>query len=155
MRRRPTAYRKHVADHASDPTPITIRPYDAIEPVIVFGEQLEIAMELVAAGTLAKGRLALVAVDNLADVLLHRHAERAFDRTEGSWWYRRRKYANNERERIRKSFARILKLAQSRADAPFGRHVDPILSASDAATFRVAHNYRNGVITRTVTTPRS
>jgi len=64
------------------------RQYDAIDRLIVFGEQLEVAVELLTAGTLAKARMALVAVDNLADLLLPQHADPVFLSGEGSWWYR-------------------------------------------------------------------
>lgn len=123
----------------------TAQPYGEVDRVIVFAQMLEAAMQLLAAETLAKDRLALIAVDNLADLLLHRHADRVFDSGEGSWAFPRRQFSRRERHRIRKNFAAMLRLAQARADAPWGRDVDPILSEDDAKIVRVAHAYRNGV----------
>jgi hypothetical protein len=121
------------------------RSYGEIDRVIVFGELLGVAMELLAAETLTKDRLALVAVDNLADLLLHRHAERMFESSEGSWWSSRRKFSSRERHVIRKNFDRLLRLAQVHAEAPWGRDVKPILTEDDGTLVRVAHSYRNGV----------
>lgn len=129
------------------PTDFSIRSgaYDTIGRSLLVGEQLALALELVDADSLPKARLALVAVDNLADLLLHRHAERVFESSEGSHLFPRKQYSNDERERIRASFDRMARLAQKQTDAPWGRSVEAILDQADAAVFKVAHRYRNNI----------
>ena len=74
-------YRRSVTDLASAIE--GLQDYDAIERFVTFAEQLDVAADLVRADTLPKARMALVAVDNLADLLLHRHAERVSRRANG------------------------------------------------------------------------
>jgi hypothetical protein len=129
-----------------DPEPRrAVRRYDAIDRFIVLVEQLDLAAELVAAGSLAKARMALVAADNLAELLLNRQARAVFESSEGSHWIRRRRYGSKERERILGDFKRKVALALRPADGPIWRSVEPILDEGDAALMRVAHRYRNGV----------
>jgi hypothetical protein len=122
-----------------------LHAYDDVDRVLVFAEQLGVAADLLASESLAKTRMALVAVDNLADLLLHRHADRVFASGEGSWWYRRKRYTQQERREIRQDFNRQVTLATRRADAPWGGAVEPIIPEPETAIWRVAHTYRNGV----------
>jgi hypothetical protein len=55
-----------------------ISRYDQIDRFLVFVEQLDVACDLLAEDTLAKTRAALVGVDNLANLILNRHAESVF-----------------------------------------------------------------------------
>jgi hypothetical protein len=119
--------------------------YGSIEQAVLIGEQLEIALELASVNNVAKARLALVAVDNLAELLLTRHARRVFASSEGSWMFRRRQFSSRERKSIIKRFEQRLDLAKVDTDAPHGRDVPAILSSSDVAIFKIAHRYRNGV----------
>jgi hypothetical protein len=103
------SYRRGVTDLA---TAIEgLNDYDAIDRFVTFAEQLDVAADLVQADTLPKARMALVAVDNLADLLLHRHAERVFAASERSWWHDHKRFTRVERERIHKDFRSLLKIA--------------------------------------------
>lgn len=108
-------------------------------------EQLNVAAELLASGSLAKARMALVAADNLAELLLSRHARRVFSASEGSHWMKRRRYGAKERDKILGDFKRKVALARKPAERPMWRAVEPILDDGDASLMRVAHRYRNGV----------
>jgi hypothetical protein len=90
--------------------------YDAIDRFVTFVEQLDVAADLVQADTLPKARMALVAVDNLADLLLHRHAEHVFSASERSWCHEHRRFTRVERERILGDFRSSLKIAGQRWD---------------------------------------
>jgi hypothetical protein len=57
---------------------ISSRRGDEIERFILFVEQLEQAIELLQTGRTARQRMALVALDNLAEVLISDYAESAF-----------------------------------------------------------------------------
>jgi hypothetical protein len=113
----------------------------------LFAEQLVLAAELVRGGGSARERLALVAIDNLAEVVLYRHMQFAFGASEdmgGRLAVRR--FGQRERDRLRQDFDRRVTLALSEPQGigafAFPR---PVLDEQDAAIFRVAHRYRNGL----------
>jgi hypothetical protein len=113
----------------------------------LFAEQLVLAAELVRGGGSARERLALVAIDNLAEVVLYRHMQFAFGASEdmgGRLAVRR--FGQRERDRLRQDFDRRVTLALSEPQGigafAFPR---PVLDEHDAAIFRVAHRYRNGL----------
>jgi hypothetical protein len=121
-----------------------LQDYDAIERFVTFAEQLDVAADLVRADTLPKARMALVAVDNLADLLLHRHAERVFAAGERSWWHEHRRFTRVERDRIHKDFRSLLKIAGQSWEMAWER-LDVVVTAADSPVIRVGHSYRNGV----------
>src|SRR4051812_1422288 len=97
---------------------VMLAPYDDAERFLVFCEQLEVAAELLETRTLARARAALVAVDNLADLLLHAHAERVFASGEGSAWMERKRWSARERKRIRGDFNKLVSIAETDNAAP-------------------------------------
>jgi len=113
----------------------------------MFAEQLDLTAQLVRAGGLARGRMALVAIDNLAEVLLYRHMQFTFDASEemgGRFAIPR--YDQRERDRLRRDFDRRVRLAQTEHSRPLTfAYPKPMLNRMDADVFRVAHRYRNGV----------
>lgn len=119
--------------------------YDAVQRFLVVVEQMDVVAELLAAGSLAKARMALVAADNLAELMLVRHSRKVFESSEGSHWMKRRRYSTGDRSKILRDFNQKLTLAQQPAEGPIWRSVEPILNPGDAAVLRVAHRYRNGV----------
>jgi hypothetical protein len=91
--------------------------------------------------------MALVAIDNLAEVLLYRHLQFTFEASEemGSRLPLPR-YAQRDRDRLRQDFDRRVSLAMTKHEGPFTfAYPEPVLDHVDATTFRVAHRYRNGV----------
>lgn len=118
--------------------------YDAIDRFVTFAEQLDVAADLVAADTLPKARMALVAVDNLADLLLHRHAERVFAASERSWWHEHRRFTRVERQRILNDFRRLLKIAGQRWDMAWQK-IEVVVPAEDSPILRIGRSYRNAV----------
>ncbi len=128
-----------LATHAPDPADLS--------RLELFTEQLDLAAQLVRAGGLARDRMALVAIDNLAEVLLYRHMQFTFDAGEqmgGRLAVRR--YDQRERDRLRRDFDRRVTLAQTEPKGLFTfAFPKPLLDQVDAATFRVAHRYRNGI----------
>jgi hypothetical protein len=121
-----------------------LNDYDAIDRFVTFAEQLDVAADLVQADTLPKARMALVAVDNLADLLLHRHAERVFAASERSWWHEHKRFTRVERERIHKDFRSLLKIAGQSWDMAWHR-IDVVVAAEDSPILRIGHSYRNAV----------
>ncbi len=118
--------------------------YDAIDRFVTFAEQLDVAADLVQADTLPKARMALVAVDNLADLLLHRHAERVFAASERSWWHEHRRFTRVERERILGDFRSLLKIAGQNWDMAW-EQIDAVVAAEDSPILRIGRSYRNAV----------
>jgi hypothetical protein len=118
-----------------------------LKQIDLFAEQLDLAAGLLRAGGVARGRLALVEIDSLADVLLYRHAQFSFAASEevgGPFAVGR--FDQRERDRLRRDFDRRVTLASTAYEGPMTfAYPKPILDAQDATTFRVAHRYRNGV----------
>lgn len=113
----------------------------------LFAEQLGLAAELVRDGRPARARLALVAIDNLAEVLLYRHMQFVFGASEAMGGRLAvPRFGQRERNRLRQDFDRKVMLALREADGPLTfAFPDPILREEDAAVFRIAHRYRNGL----------
>lgn len=118
--------------------------YDALDRFVTFAEQLDVAADLVAADTLPKARMALVAVDNLADLLLHRHAERVFAASERSWWHEHRRFTRIERQRILNDFRGLLKIAGQSWDMAWEK-IEVVVPAEDSPILRIGRSYRNAV----------
>jgi hypothetical protein len=118
-----------------------------LDHIELFAEQLDLIAELMRAGGLARGRMALVALDNLAEVLLYRHLQSAFGASEemgGRLAVRR--YDQRERDRLRRDFDRRVTFAMTDQTGLMGfAYPRPLLDHADATIFRVAHRYRNGV----------
>ena len=128
-----------------DPVEQWLEPYDAIARFVVFVEQFEVAVALATSGRLAQVRMALVAADHLAELLVSRHAKRSFESSEQSRWMRREQFGRADRKRIGRDFSRKIHLAERKHTAPRWLAVPAILDESDAALFRLAHRARNGV----------
>ena len=121
-----------------------LNDYDDIDRFVTFAEQLDVAADLIQADTLPKARMALVAVDNLADLLLHRHAERVFAASERSWWHEHKRFTRVERERILNDFRGLLKIAGKPWDMAWQR-IDVVVAAEDSSILRIGRRYRNAV----------
>jgi hypothetical protein len=90
--------------------------------------------------------MALVATDNLAEVLLHHHVQLTFQASEDEGVLAVGRYDQRERDRLRNDFDRRVTLGQAEQTGvgAFAFPV-PMLNDADATIFRVAHRYRNGV----------
>lgn len=118
--------------------------YDELDRFLLFAEQLEEAQELLLAETVAKSRMAIILLDNLASILILNHARALFRASEESWWRETRRFSNRERAKIEQAFSRQVTLASSRPNG-LPRSSEPMLDATGAAVFRVAHRYRNPI----------
>jgi hypothetical protein len=131
-----------------EPTPTltsVARTYDDIDRFLLFVEQLEEAREQLLAGTVVKSRMAIILLDNLASILLLADARGLFDASEGSWWMKMRRFPGKERRRIENDFSRQVTLAATDFDAPIFARPERLLDDGDAATMRIAHQYRNPI----------
>jgi hypothetical protein len=127
--------------------PMSGTRYDEIDRFLMFVEQLRVAYDLLDAGLgddgLAKARLALIGIDNLANLLLHTHAEKVFVIAERGWSQRTKRYTKKERRKILGDFDRLVNLATKEFE---GRpRCSAIVDASDAEVMRCAHTYRNAI----------
>ena len=118
---------------------------DEIQTFCLFIEQLEEAVALLRTGRVARQRMALVALDNLAEMLLHDFAELMFFRSdEVAGILPGPLFSQKKRRKIDFDFGRRVTLA-SQPKSGMGLYPDPILDDLDASIFRVAHGYRNDV----------
>src|SRR4051794_37299618 len=102
---------------------------------LLFVEQLHEARSLVDTEDVAKIRMALVAVDNLAEVLLHRHKRRVL-RLGGDWHGRVPRLSSRDLDRFKKEFGTRVSLAcRGTEDALLQRSLRPLLDARDEAIF--------------------
>jgi hypothetical protein len=120
------------------------RRSDKIESFCLFVEQLEEAVQSLRSGRLARQRMALVALDNLAEVLLHEFAQQIFLTSDQAAWLPGPRFTQRKRRRMGADFRRRVSLA-SQSPAPSGFYPQPLLDDLDASIFRVAHRYRNDV----------
>jgi hypothetical protein len=118
------------------------RHTDEIERFTLFVEQLEAAVESVKSGRLALERIALVALDNLAEMLLHEFLELTFYRSDESCILPGPKFSQSRRRKIDNDFGRKVSLAMQ-PQLGFLTYPGPLLDELDASIFRVAHRYRN------------
>ncbi len=112
---------------------------------LLVADQLVEVRELLVSGTIAKLRLALVAIDNLASVVLYRHLRHidylAQHRTWGSLVPR---LNDRMRSRFRSDFSFQVELGRKGDEGSLGV-MTPILTEFDATIFRTGHAYRNRI----------
>lgn len=111
----------------------------------LFAEQLALAAQLVREGGIARERLALVAIDSLAEVLLYRHMQASFEASEEMGVLATRRFGQRDRDRLRQDFDRRVTLALLGDGRGTLSDPAPVLGGPDAAIFRIAHRYRNGL----------
>lgn len=121
------------------------RSYDEIDRFLLFAEQLEEVRGMLLGGSIVKSRMAIILLDNLANILLLDHARRLFEASEGSWWMKMKRFSAKERRRIEGDFSRQVTLAATDSDAPSFTRPERLLDEGDAALLRIAHQYRNPI----------
>ena len=109
--------------------------------LLVHLEHIAEAAELLRAGGVVRERMALVAADHLAEVLLQDHVDKTFVTTEQEGPLSSRRYDRHERRRLLGDFSARIELAC--ATQPGFWPPPRLLDARDAVVFRVAHGYRN------------
>ena len=116
---------------------------DSIDRFILFIEQLELGIELLKDQRVSRQRMALVALDNLAEVLLTEFAEGRFLMSDEGTMLLARTFTAAQREKIMRDFGKKVSLAARVEDFLSPRHPVPLLDDFDASILRVAHRYRN------------
>ena len=85
-----------------------------------------------------------MALDNLAEVLLHRHRQRCVDLSGEAGWGQSRRFTAKDLDKLRADFGARVALAT--VEQKFGWYTLPaILDSLDESIVRVAHAYRNRV----------
>lgn len=113
---------------------------------LLFVEQLAEARELILSGRVTKLRIALVTLDNLAEVLLHRQMKRAQAIGEEGWVFGVPRLGGSELRRFETGFGARVSFARREAgDALAETGFSSLLDDSGEAIFRTAHAYRNRV----------
>jgi hypothetical protein len=113
---------------------------------LLFVEQMNEARQLLLEDHLGKQRLGLIAVDNLAEMLLYRHQQRIV-RLRGTHGNAQIPRLGKRRlGKLRSDFNARVKLAREEIADPLVRSVFvPLLDQLDADVFRTAHAYRNRI----------
>lgn len=113
---------------------------------VLFVEQLVQAILLLESGRIARQRMALVALDNLAEGLIFHHLQKAFLASDEPTWVKHREFPARERREAHRSFNKRVELAAEKLESVMPVYFpDRILDAHDAIVFRVAHHYRNPI----------
>lgn len=113
---------------------------------LLFVEQLEQAILLLESGRIARQRMALVSLDNLAEGLIFHHLERVFLASDEPTWIKHREFPARERREAHRSFNKRVEVAAEKLEsAPPVYFPERLLDAHDAVVFRVAHHYRNPI----------
>jgi len=113
---------------------------------LLFVEQLAEACDLASTGDLSKLRMALVAADNLAEVVLHRHKTRILRLANEGHKLDIPRLDSQDLRELRGDFAARVKLARQGGGEGLASYMlSPVLDERDDAIFRSAHAYRNRV----------
>jgi len=116
------------------------------EQFVLFVEQFAAAAKMIRSGGLTALRIALVTVDNLAEVLLHRQKEKVFWIAAQDWRHDVPRYDREGRRRLGSDFNARVRLAGKGTEDVFVRRVfRALLDEGGQAIFRTAHAYRNRV----------
>lgn len=110
--------------------------------LVVHLEHISEAAALLRARGVVRERMALVAADHLAEVLLQDCMEATFVATEQLGPLTPRRYNRVQRQQLVNDFSARVQLA---CEVPVGWASEPWLDARDASVFRVAHAYRNAL----------
>jgi hypothetical protein len=112
---------------------------------LLLADQLVEIRGLLVSGTIAKLRLALVAIDNLASVVLYRHLRRIdYLAQHRAWGSLVPRLNDRMRGRFRSDFSFQVELGR-KGDAGSLSVMTPILTEFEATIFRTGHAYRNRV----------
>jgi hypothetical protein len=113
---------------------------------LLFVEQLEQAILLLESGRIARQRMALVALDNLAEGLIFHHLQKVFLASDEPTWVKHREFPAKERREAHRSFNKRVELSAEKLESVMPAYFpEHILDAHDAVVFRVAHHYRNPI----------
>src|SRR4051812_28661839 len=113
---------------------------------LLFIEQMNEACQLLLEDHLGKQRLGLIAVDNLAEMLLYRQQQRIARLRSTHWDAQIPRLGAKRLRKLRSDFKARVRLAQEEiADPLVGSVFVPLLDQLDADVFRTAHAYRNRI----------
>ncbi|MGH2596150.1 MAG: hypothetical protein ACRDH7_09325 [Actinomycetota bacterium] len=116
------------------------------ERFLLFVEQLEQAILLLESGRVARQRMALVALDNLAEGLIFHHLQKIFLASDEPTWVKHREFPAKERREAHRSFNKRVELAAEKLESVMPVYFpERILDAHDTVVFRVGHHYRNPI----------
>ncbi|MGC1165333.1 MAG: hypothetical protein WA862_04425 [Solirubrobacterales bacterium] len=120
--------------------------HDSEAQFLLFVEQFSEAQDLACSGEISKQRMALIAADNLAELLLYRHKRRVLRLgSEGNDLDLPRLDCSDLREFERDFGTRVGLGRKGGGEGMAGHMLAPLLDEGDEAIFRVAHAYRNRV----------
>lgn len=113
--------------------------YEVDAQFALFTEQLETCRDLLLLGSVPKARMALILLDNLAELLVFRLSERRFsDPLAPDAWPAR--YTNRQERAARRSFGARLEVVKAASPS--------LVTDSREAVIRVGHAYRNAAYHR-------
>jgi hypothetical protein len=114
--------------------------YDREEHFLLVVEQLEVIKELILSNSTAKIRMALILVDNIAEILLFNECEAQFDSDNFYSEVLARKHSPNSKQKIRNSYWKKLELLYSSKKL----HSNGILINEQTKHLcQLGHGYRN------------
>jgi hypothetical protein len=120
--------------------------YGSDAQFLLFVDQLAEVRNLLLSENVTKYRMALVAVDNLAEIVLHRHKRHTQKLAEETRRHRIPRISQSDAVELNASFdARVRLGRQGGEDSLVERLLRPILDELDDALFRTGHAYRNRV----------
>jgi len=120
--------------------------YGSDAQFLLFVDQLAEVRDLLLAEDVTKHRMALVAVDNLAEIVLHRHKRHIQKLAEETRRHRVPRVSQSEAVELNAHFEARVRLGRKGGEDPLiDRLLRPILDELDDALFRTGHAYRNRV----------
>jgi hypothetical protein len=121
-------------------------PLDKLNPLEQFRllvEQLEVCRDLILTGTHAKARIALILLDNAAEVILFRLSERTLNRDTHLKWIKPARFSAAEKRAMDRLFKAKLEIA----------HSEHFIDKPTATILSILHSYRNAAFHRDTHNP--
>lgn len=120
--------------------------HDSDAQFVLFVDQLAEVRELLLSDTTPKHRMALVALDNLAEVVLHRHKRSIQRLAEADWPLRSPRLSRSDVRELNSDFGARVRLGRRGGEDGLSESIlRPVLDEVDDALFRTGHAYRNRV----------
>jgi len=117
--------------------------------IVVTFEQLIRIRDLIRINDIGNLRMAVIALDHLAEVMLHRRVEKQIRLGDESWLFRCRRYSRAERNRLRSTFDAKVEAVFRYRRCP-NDFLSNMLTAGNAAILSIAHQYRNAIYHRDI-----
>jgi hypothetical protein len=99
----------------------------------VIVEQLELCCNLLKDDTLTKARVAIILLDNISEIILHRKCQKLFDEDDFVKWITPQQFSTSKKRKINKYYPEKIDVIEQ----------SQIVSSETLKVLEICHKYRN------------